>query len=63
MFTGIVQGRGVHSIENDDAVWTFQIDVPDTSGWRGASVAINGVCLTATEISGQQWLLTSLKRR
>ena len=56
MFTGIVQGRGsVHSIENDDAVWTFQIDVPDTSGLqRGASVAINGVCLTATEISGQR---------
>lgn len=52
MFTGIVQGRGsVHSIENDDAVWTFQIDVPDTSGLqRGASVAINGVCLTATNI-------------
>ena len=55
MFTGIVQGKGsVHSIENDDAVWTFQIDVPDTSGLqRGASVAINGVCLTATEINGQ----------
>ena len=55
MFTGIVQGKGsIQSIENDDAVWTFQIDVPDTSGLqRGASVAINGVCLTATEINGQ----------
>ena len=55
MFTGIVQGKGsIHSIENDSAVWTFQIDVPDTSGLqRGASVAINGVCLTATEINGQ----------
>ena len=56
MFTGIVQGKGiVHSIENDGAVWTFQIDLPDTSGLnRGASVAINGVCLTATEINGQR---------
>ena len=55
MFTGIVQGKGIiYSIENADAVWTFQIDVPDTSGLqRGASVAINGVCLTATEINGQ----------
>ena len=52
MFTGIVQGKGsIHSIENDGAVWTFQIDVPDTSGLqRGASVAINGVCLTVTEM-------------
>ena len=55
MFTGIVQGKGsIHSIENDGAVWTYQIDVPDTSGLqRGASVAINGVCLTATEMNGQ----------
>ena len=56
MFTGIVQGKGVlHSIEKKNAVWTFQIDLPDASGLqRGASVAINGVCLTATEMNGQR---------
>ena len=55
MFTGIVQGKGaIHSIEKNCAVWTFQIDLPDASGLnRGASVAINGVCLTATEMNGQ----------
>lgn len=54
MFTGIVQGRGsIYSIEKGDAVWTFQITLPETLGLqRGASVAINGVCLTATDIEG-----------
>ena len=55
MFTGIVQGMGaIRSIENKSAVWTFHIDLPDTAGLeRGASVAINGVCLTATDMDGQ----------
>ena len=50
MFTGIVQGRGdILSIEKGEAVWTYTIRLPNTSGLeRGASVAINGVCLTAT---------------
>ena len=54
MFTGIVQGTGaVASIEKGEAVWTFAIDLPSTVGLeRGASVAINGVCLTATEMDG-----------
>lgn len=54
MFTGIVQGTGaVSSIEKGEAVWTFAIDLPNTAGLeRGASVAINGVCLTATEMDG-----------
>ena len=54
MFTGIVQGTGaVASIEKGEAVWTFAIDLPNTAGLeRGASVAINGVCLTATEMDG-----------
>ena len=54
MFTGIVQGTGaVASIEKGEAVWTFAIDLPNTTGLeRGASVAINGVCLTATEMDG-----------
>lgn len=54
MFTGIVQGKGiVRSIEMGDQVSTFDVELPDTSGLqRGASVAINGVCLTATDIEG-----------
>lgn len=54
MFTGIVQGRGtIASIEKENAVWTFSITLPDAQGLqRGASVAINGVCLTATDIQG-----------
>ena len=54
MFTGIVQGRGrVSSIEKGEAVWTFSINLPSTEGLqRGASVAVNGVCLTATEMDG-----------
>lgn len=56
MFTGIVQGLGnVHSIEKGEAVWTFAVDLPNTSDLqRGASVAINGVCLTATEMDGDR---------
>ena len=58
MFTGIVQGRGtIVSIEKGEAVWTFYINLPNTEGLeRGASVAINGVCLTATEMNGDRVL-------
>ena len=54
MFTGIVQGLGkVHSIELKEAVSTLTLVLPNTEGLqRGASVAINGVCLTATDIEG-----------
>ena len=54
MFTGIVQGRGfIHSIEKGAQVSTFDVELPDTTDLqRGASVAINGVCLTATDIDG-----------
>lgn len=56
MFTGIVQGLGtIASIEKGEAVWTFGIDLPNTKGLeRGASVAINGVCLTATAMEGDR---------
>ena len=56
MFTGIVQGlANIHSIEKGEAVWTFAIDLPNTAALeRGASVAVNGVCLTATEIDGDR---------
>jgi len=56
VFTGIVQGTGtVVSVTKGEAVWTFAIDLPDTNGLqRGASVAVHGVCLTATDINGQR---------
>ena len=38
-------------------MWTFAIDLPNTAGLeRGASVAVNGVCLTATEMDGDRVL-------
>ena len=53
MFTGIVQGKGrVVSVETGNEITTFQIKVPSTEGLAiGASVAIDGVCLTATDFS------------
>ena len=51
MFTGIVQGTGsVQSIQGD-AVVTVEIQIPSTEGLEiGGSVAIDGVCLTATSV-------------
>jgi len=56
MFTGIVQGLGrVVALDRDDAVWTFRIQLPNVEGLNiGASVAINGTCLTATAIKGDE---------
>jgi riboflavin synthase len=56
MFTGIVQGLGrVVALDRDDAVWTFRIQLPNVEGLNiGASVAINGTCLTATVIKGDE---------
>tara|TARA_Y100000591_G_C21784759_1_gene673125 strand:- start:246 stop:845 length:600 start_codon:yes stop_codon:yes gene_type:complete len=53
MFTGIVQGKGeIVSIESGNEITTFQIRVPSTEGLQiGASVSIDGVCLTATAFS------------
>ena len=50
MFTGIVQGKGeIVSIESGNEITTFQIRVPSTEGLQiGASISIDGVCLTAT---------------
>lgn len=54
MFTGIVQGLGViKSIKEGDGIITFSVVCPDTQDLIiGASVAIDGVCLTATSING-----------
>ena len=55
MFTGIVRGLGtLKSIEEGDGMRTFCIKCPDTQDLViGASVAIDGVCLTATSIKGE----------
>jgi riboflavin synthase len=54
MFTGIVQGKAIiDSINDHDALRTFEIEFPEgfCEGLAiGASVAIDGVCLTVTEI-------------
>lgn len=54
MFTGIVQGTGsIASIHDHDALRTFEIEFPEgfCAGLEiGASVSIDGVCLTVTEI-------------
>ena len=53
MFTGIVQGRGeIVSIESGNEITTLLIRVPSTEGLAiGASISIDGVCLTATEFA------------
>lgn len=55
MFTGIVQGLGtIKAIDEGDGITTFSVMCPDTQGLAiGASVAIDGVCLTATSIEGE----------
>lgn len=55
MFTGIVQGRGrVVSLTGAELV-RLVIEVPSVDGLeKGASVAINGVCLTAVEWHDRQ---------
>jgi riboflavin synthase len=54
MFTGIVQGTAaVAELDSKDNFKSFKIDFPagKTSGVQiGASVAINGTCLTVTAI-------------
>ena len=54
MFTGLVEGRGrVESFDAADGFWRLVVTVPDADGLElGASVAIDGVCLTAVAIDG-----------
>jgi riboflavin synthase len=53
MFTGIVQGKGeIVFIETGNEITTLGIRIPSTEGLQiGASISIDGVCLTATEFS------------
>nr|WP_294566684.1 riboflavin synthase subunit alpha [uncultured Rhodopila sp.] len=54
MFTGIVHGAArIDTVSDHDAIRTFVIDFPEgfCDGLAvGASVSVDGVCLTATEI-------------
>ena len=54
MFTGIVQGKGeIVSIESGNEIQPFK-SVPSTEGLQiGASVSIDGVCLTATAFTDE----------
>ncbi len=57
MFSGIVQGVGtVATVEEHADFTTVAIDLPSGRGGLavGASVAIDGVCLTATEVAGDR---------
>jgi riboflavin synthase len=53
MFTGIVEGVGiVKSLEEQEESWLLQLDLPFSSGEgldAGASLAVNGCCLTLRE--------------
>ena len=53
MFTGIVQGTAkIVDIENKESINTIVIDLPNVESLEiGASVSIDGVCLTVTEIN------------
>ncbi len=56
MFTGIIQGKGsILHIEPKETIHTLTIDLPNTQGLNtGASVSVDGVCLTAVSIQGQK---------
>lgn len=56
MFTGIVQGTGsILQIEPKETIHTLTIDLPNTQDLNtGASVSVDGVCLTAVSIQGQK---------
>ena len=59
MFTGIIAEQGhVLSVERDgDASATIRLHAPGTTEGLalGGSIAVNGVCLTATEIVGKEF--------
>ncbi len=56
MFTGIIQGVGeIVSVGESNTVTSVSINLPDVEGLQiGASVAINGVCLTVVSINEEQ---------
>lgn len=58
MFTGIVQGIArIANISDKPGLRTFQIEFPDGFAHEleiGASVAVDGVCLTVTQLHGER---------
>jgi riboflavin synthase len=58
MFTGIVQGKGTivekRSFGNG-LIFTLEADFDLTDPQEGESIAVNGVCLTAKNISGRRF--------
>jgi riboflavin synthase len=51
MFTGIVQGTGSVQSMSGESILTIGIQIPSTKDLEvGGSVAIDGVCLTATSV-------------
>ena len=52
MFTGIVQGTGkIVDVIQGETIKSFKIEVPNTDALEiGASISVDGVCLTATSI-------------
>jgi riboflavin synthase len=56
MFTGIVEGRGtVLEVSTMGDITRIVVDVPNADGLqRGASVSIDGTCLTAVDIDGRR---------
>ena len=55
MFTGIVQGTGkIVEVIEGKAIKSFKIEVPNVDSLDiGASVSVDGVCLTATSIENK----------
>ncbi len=58
MFTGIVQTTlAIQHIEKKNGLWTLTLELPESmlEGLQlGASVALNGTCLTVSNIAGQK---------
>ena len=65
MYTGIVQGcLPISSLEKKENLYRFSIEFPSERLEKleeGASVAINGVCLTVTEIIGKAVFFEAIK--
>ena len=58
MFTGIIQGKGVLVSKRPSGggmLFTLEADFDITDPEEGESIACNGVCLTAKEISGRRF--------
>lgn len=55
MFTGIVQGTGqIAEVIEGETIKSFKIELPNTDSLEiGASVSVDGVCLTVTSIQNK----------